>query len=214
MTFTETALGLVVVCLLSTGLAARAEVLAGPITNLANGHSYYLLAPDTWTQAEAEAVSLGGHLVTINNAAEDAWVYDTFASYGDVARALWIGLFQLPGSAEPDAGWVWASGEAVTYTSWNMGEPNDLGGNQNYAHIYPPNDPGGRARLWNDIQNVASQTIQGVMLHHHGVVEVVPNPVTGLFYATDFQQGVGSKWSNPQTTVNPAGHGYLGRFSN
>ena len=47
---------------------ARAAVLAGPLANAANGHVYYLLSTNSWTLAEAEAVNLGGHLVTINDA--------------------------------------------------------------------------------------------------------------------------------------------------
>src|SRR6478672_1362124 len=53
-------------------------VLAGPITNAANGHFYYLLQPSCWTDAEATAVSMGGHLVTENDAAEDTWIENTF----------------------------------------------------------------------------------------------------------------------------------------
>ena len=43
----------------------RAGIIVGPITNPANGHDYYLLTPDTWNAAEAEAESLGGTLAII-----------------------------------------------------------------------------------------------------------------------------------------------------
>ncbi len=49
-------------------------VVTPPTLNPANGHLYYLLTPNTWTAAEAEAVSLGGTLATIDDANEDAWV--------------------------------------------------------------------------------------------------------------------------------------------
>jgi len=53
------------------GLSAHASILTGPVVNPANGHVYYLLSQNTWSNAEAEAVALGGHLATIRNAAED-----------------------------------------------------------------------------------------------------------------------------------------------
>ena len=53
---------------------ANASVLQGPVTNASNGHLYYLLNQTSWTASEAEAVSLGGHLTTINDANENAWV--------------------------------------------------------------------------------------------------------------------------------------------
>jgi hypothetical protein len=54
-----------------------ASPISNAIFNPANGHSYYLLSFDTWSNSEAEAVTLGGHLVTINDAAEQSFVYNT-----------------------------------------------------------------------------------------------------------------------------------------
>src|SRR5689334_4408092 len=68
---------------------AGAAVLAGPVVNPANGHSYYLLSLNNWTGSQSESVSLGGNLATINDAAENAWVFSTFASFGGVQRNLW-----------------------------------------------------------------------------------------------------------------------------
>jgi hypothetical protein len=48
-------------------------------TNDANGHQYTLTEiPSSWSDAENEAVAAGGHLVTINNAAEQAWLQGRF----------------------------------------------------------------------------------------------------------------------------------------
>src|SRR5438045_3064478 len=78
--------------LLALASTAHATVIVGPILNPANGHSYYLLETAAWTASEAEAATVGGHLVTINDLAEEQWVYATFSSYQGVSRALWIGL--------------------------------------------------------------------------------------------------------------------------
>src|SRR5882762_6958184 len=102
----------------------HAEVLTGPITNVANGHWYFLLSPADWPSAEAEAVNLGGHLATINDANENDWVTNAFSNFGGVARRLWIGLND---SAQEDV-WVWISGEPVPFLNWAPGEPNSGGG--------------------------------------------------------------------------------------
>jgi lectin-like protein len=102
-----------VVLSLPTVPGARAAVLAGPLTNAANGHTYYLLSADTWTASEAEARGLGGHLVTINDAAENQWVLNSFSPLTGVPYAsLWIGL----NDAANEGQFVWASGEPVTFT--------------------------------------------------------------------------------------------------
>ena len=56
-------------------------------TNLKiRGNSFYVIVEGpTWEEAEANAVNLGGHLVTINDAEENNWIYSNF---GD---GTWIG---------------------------------------------------------------------------------------------------------------------------
>jgi Lectin C-type domain len=105
----------------STSLVAQASVyvVGGPIYNPATDHTYYLLSPDSWTNSEAFAQTLGGHLVTINDAAENAWVYDNL-NVGNANRNAWIGLNDVR-----EAGtWEWISGEPVTYLDWAPEEPN------------------------------------------------------------------------------------------
>jgi hypothetical protein len=50
--------------------ASRDSGCAGLITNSSNNHVYYLLTSSSWTDSEAEALSLGGHIVTINDLQE------------------------------------------------------------------------------------------------------------------------------------------------
>src|SRR6476619_1362742 len=61
----------------------------GPIVNPANGHTYYRLTQSNWSAAESQAISLGGHLATINDAAENDWVATTFGSPTEAWR-IWI----------------------------------------------------------------------------------------------------------------------------
>jgi hypothetical protein len=110
---------------LATVPGVRAAVLAGPLTNAANGNTYYLLSENTWTASEAEARLLGGHLVTINDATENQWVRNTFSPLTGVTEAkLWIGL----NDAANEGQFVWASGDPVTFTYWSPGEPDDVEG--------------------------------------------------------------------------------------
>ncbi len=93
---------------------ANASIITGPIVNPANGHSYFLLNENNWTNSEAEALTLGGHMATINDAAENDWVFDTFSFFGDIDRDLWIGF----SDAITEGVFLWSSGEPVTYTNW------------------------------------------------------------------------------------------------
>ncbi|QYX30199.1 lectin-like protein [Sphaerospermopsis torques-reginae] len=91
-----------------------------------NGKFYLLSNAGTWTQAQAQAVTLGGNLVTVNDAAENQFLVNTFGG----SEGLWIGLTD----EVTEGTFKWANGEAVTYTNWAPGEPNDFGG-QDYAWI-------------------------------------------------------------------------------
>jgi len=145
-------------------LSVHAGILAGPVVNPLNGHSYYLLSQNTWSNAEAEAVSMGGHLATIRSAAEDQWISSTF---GDHGGALWIGL----NDRDKVFTFTWTSGEPVTYTNWGAGQPdNGTGGVEYYAHIWPSGHSNPPAGKWNDYAN--DDNVLGFPLY--GVVELSP----------------------------------------
>lgn len=146
---------------------AEATVIQGPIIH--EGHTYYLLENATWTASEAEAITLGGHLVTINDAAENAWLLDTFVTS---PIGLWLGLTDQ----DVEGAFVWTSGESVTYTNWLAGEPNnylvnDPVNGEDYGMMYG-------SGFWNDTDNLGQD--QAPL---HGVVElpfVIPEPASGL----------------------------------
>src|ERR1039458_8899237 len=135
--------GVPLLLLAAVTLPAGAEIIAGPITNPANGHDYYLLAPQSWPAAEAEAENLGGTLAIIKNEAEQKWVFAKFGHDGDKERSLWLGLHrQYPGGP-----FMWMDGSPVDYANWCNGQPDNGGGVENSVHMWADVHNGGG---WND----------------------------------------------------------------
>jgi hypothetical protein len=154
-----------ILALCAIRVEADPVVISGPIVNPANGHTYYLLSSDTWTASQAAAVSLGGNLVTINDAAEQTWVFGTFAGFGGATnRFLWIGLNDVAAEGT----FVWVSGEPLGFTNWAVGEPNNNNGNEDYVAMFPILFSTGE---WNDFNN---GPFEGFL--SSGVVEVAPVP--------------------------------------
>ncbi len=127
------------------------------------GSSYQLTSESlSWTDAEAEAIALGGHLVAINDSTEQALLV---ALFGGVEN-LWIGFTDQAS----EGNFSWTNGDSVTFTNWNPGEPNDgIGGEDFTAMNFSA--PGG----WNDENDTGSGT--GL---HRGIVEIsaVPEPAS------------------------------------
>ncbi len=150
--------------------------LAGPFTNPADGHTFYLLQASSWPEAEADAVALGGHLTTIESAAENQWIVSNVLGFdGDVVfRRGWIGL-QRDGIGQFS---TWADGQGVTFTNWAAGEPNNAGGAEAYAEMIQTTG------LWNDAREFPGSS-------NFGIVEIPTPPTNPL--------GVGS--AAPATVV-------------
>lgn len=159
----------------TTTTTLPATVIAGPIVNPTNGHTYYLLAPAGWTASEAEAVGLGGHLATIRSQAEEDYVYNTFSSFGGQNHALWIGFTDAGQPATNPRQFYWASGEGVTYRHWAPPPPPGVTGaqepdcpNEHYTQIFDPGDT--RGGYWNDCADAG--TCSQVAQVSNGVAEV------------------------------------------
>ncbi len=92
-----------------------------------NGHRYQFISGTfTWTEAEANAASLGGHLATLTSEEGNHWVWRQFSPYilrhGKphlTERGWWIG--GKPG--ESGSGWQWVTGEPFDYTCWALTKP-------------------------------------------------------------------------------------------
>ena len=141
-----------------------AAVIAGPITNPANGHDYYLLSPDSWTSSETAAEHLGGTLAIIKNAGDQEWVYSTFAKFGGTNRNLWIGLCRN----NPDRALGWVTGGKGEYANWAGGQPDDAGRVEGYVFMSSTRPWGVAEGTWADCANEAE--IAGTL--PNGIVEV------------------------------------------
>ena len=102
------------------------------------GHQYYCsTSPATWTDAQQNCANNGGYLATINNASENAFLANILT-----LQSAWIGL----NDSQYEGTYQWANGEAVTYTNWYPGQPNNYNNNQDYVEML-------NSGHWNDQYN-------------------------------------------------------------
>jgi len=120
--------------LLVTLAGANAQTLGPRVWNTTTGHRYYRLTWNgaTWTQMRDYARSLGGNLVTINDAAEQAWIIANVALPND---KYFIGL----SDAAVEGQFVWSDGDPATYRNFS---PNTGGNSQDedFALLTTPNN--------------------------------------------------------------------------
>lgn len=152
---------------------------AVPIFNTATGHYYDLVnsgSSGSWDNAEANAIAAGGHLVTINDAAEEAWLRVEFGS----APRFWIGF----NDRASEGTWAWSSGEAVSYANWDDGEPNNSptasGDGEDFAVLNWVAATG----AWNDWDHQRGDYPKCNPIN--GIVEInsIPEPATMLLIGT------------------------------
>lgn len=98
-----------------------------------NGHLYGTTPGLSWLNAEAYAVAQGGHLVTIDNLAENDFLYLTYVVGG---ADHWIG-FHCPDPLDylTISNWEWIDGSPVTLQRFRPGQPDWGGGADRYAVI-------------------------------------------------------------------------------
>lgn len=107
------------ICASQASSFCRPTVIAGPFRNPSTGHRYYVLSQTSWSLAERTARELGGHLATLNSAAEATWL----------AWAVSIGLgvnnYAIGFDDQAVAGsFRWADGAPAGYTAWRSGQPS------------------------------------------------------------------------------------------
>jgi len=126
-----------------------------------NGHRYTLtMEHSNWLDAEAEAVAIGGHLVTVNTEAERDWLVDPNENpFGDqylsdwqISRdpwknGVWIGLEYVSGDINSPFSWQWVNGEPITF--WEV-QPSFYSFNGVHMLMTGGNHPIGIGQFTND----------------------------------------------------------------
>ncbi|MEZ4909222.1 MAG: lectin-like protein, partial [Saprospiraceae bacterium] len=121
------------------------------------GNKKYYLSNSTytWQQAYAHSQAVGGEMLCITSAAENAFIVNTWTLPGFTAQRTWLGATDNEAYGGTEAnntnnGWVWVSGEPFVYTNWASGEPNGLA-NEDYVEMF--GNAGTQPGKWNDNTN-------------------------------------------------------------
>jgi len=172
----------VIICISANTSLATYEWYTYP----ANGHRYALtLNHSNWADAEAEAVSVGGHLVTVNDQAECDWLVDTDSNpfglqysrdhYGEwYYNLVWIGLAYIEGDKTQPSSWQWQNGEPIVF--WNPSPEAFLPKFIDGTHMYMNGSAPGRTYTGQWAFHSREDLIPEYYLR--GIIEVVPEPTT------------------------------------
>jgi len=132
-----------------------------------NAHCYLAVHDDaTFADSRAHCASLGAHLVTLSDSAENDFAWSVSAT------VHWIGATDGRDPKEMMPGtYAWIDNEPFTYSDWSAGQPNASAstcgdGNGNgpggtcYEHCAFQWDGGAKPGEWND--RLCSHTIESV----------------------------------------------------
>ena len=100
------------------------------ILGVHNGNTYFISDPgpinhQTWPDANTIAAQLGGHLVTISDAAENLFLFSNIPiNLNPTEDQYWIGLRYMPIAGE----FAWVTCEDFNYSNWGIGQPGIISG--------------------------------------------------------------------------------------
>lgn len=108
------------------------------------GH-WYKVFPDklTWQQAKAKCEEMGGHLVVVHDANEEAFIKNLAANAG--LGNVWLGA----SDQAQEGRWVWVDGTPLNYANWGPSQPNNKDNEEHYLSLRVP------VSLWWDLKNLA-----------------------------------------------------------
>ncbi len=147
----------------------------GWVLNGANGHYYkYISTAVSWDDAVtgAAAQKAGAYLATITDASEQTFIRQLLSNG---PTHLWLGL----SDTAQEGIWRWMTGPEAgqilgNYQPWTTGEPNNSGGNEDHAELYPVTG------TWND---VPSSSVMGYVAEWH---PTGPNEDTVTTFVSEF----------------------------
>ena len=95
-----------------------------------NGHCYMQITlPRDWESARVACNLWGGHLAIIDDVAENTFLHTTFAAPG--GDDPWIGIHDT----NTEGSFEWVTGDALVYTNWAAGQPDDAGGTEDWGQM-------------------------------------------------------------------------------
>lgn len=173
---------------------------------MVNNHRYYITpARMTWSDAEAHAVKLGGHLVSIGSAKENDLIPDALLPGAGLSLyPVWHG-FHDRGT---EGFFAWASGDPVSFTNWNPGEPSNFPGENNGIINWRKAYNGGSSYTWDETLDGGTSGF-GVATDgpYHGIIEVDPGstPATTENWVAGRDLMANEKAGAVQELTNPNG---------
>lgn len=156
--------------------AAQAECLEVRLL-LATHYYGFTGSAGTWSQAEQEAVSFGGHLVSITSQGEQDFINNNFVR-NNPTFVFWTGLTDKV----TEGTFKWSTGESLVYQNWNPGEPNNYW-EEDYVSLNWHRVQRGSSTFgsWNDeplrgVDGSVSFLAPGNPAPHFGIVEFNSRP--------------------------------------
>ncbi|XP_022330695.2 macrophage mannose receptor 1-like isoform X2 [Crassostrea virginica] len=93
----------------------------GWIDNTRSSCFYFLVGLLTWDAAESHCQEMGGHLMSIDDPTEQAFIAGLLR-FEDIDGSVWIGA----NCREEEVGYQWSDGKPFVYYNWFPGEPDHV----------------------------------------------------------------------------------------
>ncbi|WP_413413316.1 Ig-like domain-containing protein [Prochlorococcus sp. MIT 0701] len=164
--------------------------------------AYVIVDGPSWQEAEAYAQSIGGNLVTINDADENEWLTNTYAYHEKLSASehyagnpnndfsAWIGLTYDYTTDQ----WINPLGEEQTYFSWQSGQPGDVLGMEPYGPLNTTLIINTDAPSWGPGVWDSSWANQLVPYYRNGIAEIS---------LVRSNSNIANEWApNPQATAD------------